>query len=1224
MKRQHLLKSMLCLILGLVCNVAWAALGDKTGSPENGKQYYIYADTYQGGAYVNRYLYNNNGTLALSTTVDELSGNYLWTCTVANGKYTFQNVGDNTKWLGHKALATSAYNFTLGKANANHEGTTIWSDGASRYLVTKNDGSKFDQAQNTYNQTSGDWCTDYVFVEYVAETGYRLSVTTNAAGAGNLLVNGESNALPYSKGESALTFPVTLTAEANNPYKFVGFFMGNENKGETITINSLEASTAYEARFVLDFFSASIAEKDLIPVQIYNNRDKGYVIKMNAADNYDGKAINSGSCSYGENEIWYLVGTAESFKMYSYTAGTTLALTLAGNAQEAAATLSTNGTELCLAEQADGSFGICPKSNTGQSLNMFGGKGCDLKLYATSDGGSKWLFRRINLNGALTLKYNTQLEGGYEQNYKIGELSINIAGTESKTMLTRDNIPASSTCYLPEGAVFGISKGFMCHGWTMDFNGAASIDTQVLPAEGLTVNVNIAVDKDNKYQYLYYSPGPNGHPYRIPALATTANGYVFAINDFRPCGGDIGNGDVDLVMKYSTAAGSDWDGHSWSDEIKIADGEGHSAHDRGETWKVGFGDPAVVADRENNELLVMSVCGNRLCWNGNYGAGTADNPENPNRMARIRIKFNETTQQWEWTQPEEVTYDIYPLFKDESGKVHVGSMFIGAGRIAQSSKIKVGTHYRIYCAVWAVETGSSRYHNYALYSDDFGESWHVLGELGWDNSPAKYGNEPKCEELPDGSVLLSSRKGYGRYFNVFRYTDIEMGEGAWLGEVSTDQAGNLKWGSNDTNGEPLRIGNVLFQSAPTGNSRSDVSVFYKVLSNDPADYTPRKLSDGWTEIEISHVGSAYSSMTILPDGNLGVFYEEEPGGYSMVYVPLDLKEILPAEVYDALSAFPPTFSTEADPVWHQIQFAATGHVLADQGKGNDAAAVEASDDEATQWAVVGTRDAFYLKSMLGNVLAYDANANRYTTSSNEADKVVLALQCNVRGSWELVREDADKSLSEIQMIRSVRGAVGDATICGEANQVLFFDLTPEPYDPNIFSTEEEPVWYQVQFKKEGANLADQGNGQKVKTATVAEVDAQYWQFIGTPESFVMKSKLGNYIYYKGDRFETSATEKTDLDVFKSGEGHYEIGRTTTSAGFNQWGGAGAGKEIGEYNAGDAGNILRFILASINSAIETTELHTQHTALTYDLMGRCVSTTTKGSIYIVGGRKVVIK
>ena len=151
-------------------------------------------------------------------------------------------------------------------------------------------------------------------------------------------------------------------------------------------------------------------------------------------------------------------------------------------------------------------------------------------------------------------------------------------------------------------------------------------------------------------------------------------------------------------------------------------------------------------------------------------------------------------------------------------------------------------------------------------------------------------------------MLLSSRKGYGRYFNVFRYTNIEKGEGRWEGVVSTDVAGNLKWGSNDTNGEPLRIGNVMFQSAPTGNSRSNVSVFYKVLSKDAATYTPEELSKGWTEIKVSDRGSAYSSMCILPDGkSIGLYYEEEPGGYSMVYVPLILEEILPAEVFKELS-----------------------------------------------------------------------------------------------------------------------------------------------------------------------------------------------------------------------------------------------------------------------------------------------------------------------------------
>jgi sialidase-1 len=271
-------------------------------------------------------------------------------------------------------------------------------------------------------------------------------------------------------------------------------------------------------------------------------------------------------------------------------------------------------------------------------------------------------------------------------------------------------------------------------------------------------------------------------------------------------------------------------------------------------------------------------------------------------MARLRIKYNEESGEWVASEPEEVTYDIYPLFKDKNGKAHVGSMFIGAGRIAQSKMIKVGDYYRIYCAVWAVETGSYRHHNYALYSDDFGETWNLLGELGNDfnDSPAPYGNEPKCEELPDGSVLLSSRKGYGRYFNVFHYTNFEKAEGYWDGAVATDQVGDLKFGRNDTNGEPLLIGNVLFQSVPTGDNRSGVSIFYKELSEDPATYTPTELSKGWTKVLITDRESAYSSMCILPDGNIGIYYEEEPGGYSMVYVPFEVEKMINKITYPYL------------------------------------------------------------------------------------------------------------------------------------------------------------------------------------------------------------------------------------------------------------------------------------------------------------------------------------
>ena len=659
-----------------------------------------------------------------------------------------------------------------------------------------------------------------------------------------------------------------------------------------ITTNAQEQQNGIESIFSESFRNGT-------PVQITNNRDKGFSIKFINAKDVADSPIGSGTASYTTEDIWYMVGNAEAFKLYNHTSGKKYALKLEGTESEAAATMAKaeEATLLTLTAKEDGSYTISPKVNPSMSFNMFGGAGRDIKLYSSEDAGGCWNFKVIDMSKPLKLKYNAQLEGGYDTNYKIGYIAITIDGNTSNTLLDKNTLPRETTCYLPLDATFSIATGLECHGWKMDINGGKSMTDHTLPAKGMEVAINISVDTDNRYQYLYYSPDEKGIPYRIPAIVSTANGYVFAINDYRPCGNDIGFGEVDLVMRHSTEAGEKWDGHSWTAPVTIADGMGKKAT---ETWLTGFGDPAIVADREHNEILVMSVCGNRVCWHGNYGAGTAENPENPNRMARLRIKFNEETQQWETTQPQEVTYDIYPLFKDQNGKAHVGSMFIGAGRMAQSSMIKVGDYYRIYCAVWAVETGSYRHHNYVLYSDDFGETWNLLGELGNDfnDSPAPYGNEPKCEELPDGSVLLSSRKGYGRYYNVFHYSNFEKAEGKWDGAVSTDVVGNLKFGSNDTNGEILRVGNILFQSVPTGNSRSNVAVYYRPLSDDPATYTPTELSNKWTKIEVSDRGSAYSSMCILPDGEtIGLFYEEEPGGYSMVYVPINIKESINATTY---------------------------------------------------------------------------------------------------------------------------------------------------------------------------------------------------------------------------------------------------------------------------------------------------------------------------------------
>ena len=195
--------------------------------PENGKKYYIYADTYYNGAYVNRYLYNNSGTLALNTTVGD--ANYMWLCSVDGENYTFQNVADPTKYLKHKGIQASPYNFKLGTGNTSHEGITIYSVNDDRFLVTKNDGTEFNQATGTYTQSSAEWNTDYVFTEVSVPN---VVVLTNIRKSGNhdlvipetveilgeqlKIVGFENNLFKDNKDLWTISLPATIEKMSDN------------------------------------------------------------------------------------------------------------------------------------------------------------------------------------------------------------------------------------------------------------------------------------------------------------------------------------------------------------------------------------------------------------------------------------------------------------------------------------------------------------------------------------------------------------------------------------------------------------------------------------------------------------------------------------------------------------------------------------------------------------------------------------------------------------------------------------------------------------------------------------------------------------------------------------------------------------------------------------------------------------------------------------------------
>ena len=902
MNKPIFLKSTLCLFLGLVCNIAWAALGTtKTGTPENGKKYYIYADTYYGGQYVNRYLYNDNGMLKMNAGANESSNHYVWICAVNSGKYTFQNMGDPTKYLSHKAVANTAYNFTIGKAQATHEGTTIWSDAADRYLVAKNDGTKFDQANRTYNQATEDWCTDYVFVEYVEATGKQISVTSNIEGAGNLMVNGTATTLPYTKWENSITLPLSLSVVAKNPYKFLGFYNGNTYLGNTYTLNALDESMNIEARFEFDIFSKNYDEKW---VNILRATNANHAAILDGAE--EGTIPTFNNLDYAnEGVLWCLVGTAEKFKIYNKVSGKSLALTPSdtpANGVPVKMVSADNAQNWHLISYSDG-YAIAPIGNNSWGINSYTGQiGNQLKFYGVSDAGTHWNFSVIDLNKPLSV--SAEVDKTWKSSPRVAELTFTVNGSSSATRIL-DNIKGQRM-YLPENATFSVSsmtyRGYTFNGFG---DGAYSYENQILPEGGMEI---VASYTANDERTLFYSPR-DGRPYRIPAIATAPNGDIFAICDYRPCGNDIGYGEVDLVCRVSSD-----NGITWTEERTIADGHGYGIAD-GDTskiWQVGFGDPAIVADRESNKVLVMSVCGNRTCWDGNYGEA---NP-NPNRVSRLYITYDEDKQEWVYGEPEEVTYSIYPLFDNKNGgEAHAASLFIGAGKICQSRVVKKGNYYRLYCAVWNVTKSIRQHHNYVIYSDDFGQTWNVLGNLGYDNCPSKYGNEPKCEELPDGTVVLSSRKYGGRYFNLFTFDDDTYTTGKWGAEVSSnDISGGLSFGGNSTNGEIYKVRvirkadetecDLMFQSIPTGSDRSNVAIYYKEMeynADGTNKYTPTTFSQGWTKgMHVSTKGSCYSTMISQADGRIAFFFEEEPSGYCMVYIPFTISELTDGKYYSLL------------------------------------------------------------------------------------------------------------------------------------------------------------------------------------------------------------------------------------------------------------------------------------------------------------------------------------
>ena len=211
--------------------------------------------------------------------------------------------------------------------------------------------------------------------------------------------------------------------------------------------------------------------------------------------------------------------------------------------------------------------------------------------------------------------------------------------------------------------------------------------------------------------------------YRIPALVKAADGALVAIADKRGDAlGDLPN-IITIVSKRSTD-----NGKTWSDMSVVAQGDTIA--------KCGYGDAVVIADEVKGNLVAV-FSGNNGLWQSNekslsrtYSSISTDNGKS-------------------WNKVVDITDQVY------GGVYGTGTrygLFTGSGSGIQ---LKQGEHAGRLMLVVAARndaTWGGTMSNYAIYSDDGGQTWQASK-----NAACVNGDEAKVVELPNGNILMSIR-----------------------------------------------------------------------------------------------------------------------------------------------------------------------------------------------------------------------------------------------------------------------------------------------------------------------------------------------------------------------------------------------------------------------------------------------------------------------------------
>lgn len=372
-------------------------------------------------------------------------------------------------------------------------------------------------------------------------------------------------------------------------------------------------------------------------------------------------------------------------------------------------------------------------------------------------------------------------------------------------------------------------------GFTIDGPNAGSyVPAVTAPPQFLTVNANAF------YSTIVRKEGDAGSAsYRIPGLVTTKAGTLIAVFDIRWAGSGDLPANIDVGVMRSTDGG-----YTWGPMITIMDYDKNATGSQGN----GVGDPCILVDKSTGRIWCAALWsfGNRG-WNGS-GPGLT-----PAETGQFVLNYSDDDG-LTWSAPVSIT----PAIKDPAWKL----FFQGPGK-----GICTRQGVLVFPAQYRDGTANGTPRSNFIFSTDHGQTWVVAPPAVPSGNPRT--TESQIVELDSGDLLLSMRNESGtgkRLWCVYSWNHATqtIADGSW-GTPWYDQTDPVVMGSVERyrsrrDGYPW---SALLFSNPDSSSRAKMSI--RVSLDEGATWPyKRKIDDR---------PAAYSCMTILPDGDIGILYE---------------------------------------------------------------------------------------------------------------------------------------------------------------------------------------------------------------------------------------------------------------------------------------------------------------------------------------------------------------